>query len=128
MELENNVFFWQKLDTFVFSSEIRIDRPKGSTHPSYPNLIYPVDYGCFSDTNVKDAEIHVYRGSIKTSIVNAIAVSVDILKRDIDVKVLLGCTEEEELEILRFLNQTDYQKCILVHRGQAIPSWAQSDN
>ena len=78
-------------------------------------------------TTESDA-IHVYRGTKKPAMVQAVAVSVDILKRDMDVKVLYGCTEEEELEILRFLNQTDYQKCFLVHRGKAIPNWALSEN
>ena len=48
-----------------------------------------------------------------------------ILDKDYGV---LGLTEEEELEILRFLNQTDYQKCFLVHRGKSIPNWALSEN
>lgn len=49
-ELENNAFFWQKLDTLMFSSDCTIDRPKGSTHFKYSNLVYPVDYGFLSDT------------------------------------------------------------------------------
>ena len=36
-ELENNAFFWQKLDTLMFSSDCTIDRPKGSTHFKYSN-------------------------------------------------------------------------------------------
>ena len=129
MELENNVFFWQKMDTVALSSKIRIDRPKNTTHPDFANLVYPVDYGCFMDMDTDDSEmIHVYRGTLKPAKVQAVAVSVDILKRDMDVKVLYGCTEQEELEILRFLNQTDYQKCILIHRGKALPQWALSEN
>ena len=129
MELENNVFFWQKMDTVALSSKIRIDRPKNTTHPDFANLVYPVDYGCFMDMDTVDSEmIHVYRGTLKPATVQAVAVSVDILKRDMDVKVLYGCTEQEELEILRFLNQTDYQKCILIHRGKSLPNWALSEN
>jgi len=29
----------------VLESEIVIDRPKGSHHPRYPEIVYPVDYG-----------------------------------------------------------------------------------
>lgn len=36
---------WKALDELVISSEICIDRPKGTAHPKYPNFIYRVDYG-----------------------------------------------------------------------------------
>ena len=49
-QLENNAFFWQKLDTLLLSSSCTIDRPKGSAHYKFTNLIYPVDYGFLSDT------------------------------------------------------------------------------
>ena len=41
MELENNAYFWQKLDTLVLSSTMVIDHKKNTSHPNYPNLIYP---------------------------------------------------------------------------------------
>ena len=47
----------------------------------------------------------------------------DILKRDLEVKLLLGCNEDEEREILEFINQTDYQKGIMVRRGNELPDW-----
>jgi len=49
------------------------------------------------------------------------------LKKDIEVKLLVGCTPAEEDMILRFLNQTDFQKTILVRRGLEIPAWGNSD-
>ena len=129
MEIENNVFFWQKLDTLLLSSEIVIERPKNSAHPEYPNLIYPLDYGYFADTISGDgACTDVFRGSKKTKHINAIIIAVDILKKDIEAKVLLGCTSEEEMIVLQFLNQTDFQKTVLIRRGEQIPTWAASDN
>lgn len=41
-ELENNIYFWQKLDTLMLSGKLVIDRPKNSAHPDYPNMIYPL--------------------------------------------------------------------------------------
>ena len=38
-----NEDFWKALDELVNSSEIVIDRPKGSAHPKFPDFIYPVD-------------------------------------------------------------------------------------
>ncbi|MFC1842483.1 inorganic pyrophosphatase, partial [Candidatus Dependentiae bacterium] len=40
-----NKTFWQRLDDLLQNHEIIIDRPKGSGHPQYPKIIYPVDYG-----------------------------------------------------------------------------------
>lgn len=122
---ENNAFFWQKLDTLYLSSKLVIDRPKNSSHYKYSNLIYPVDYGYLSD--VDEAPIDVFKGSEKSSKVGAIVVSADILKKDCKAKLLIGCNEEEIHDILIFLNQTDYQKAVLLRRGNEIPEWASID-
>lgn len=127
-QLENNAFFWQKMDTIFLSSDLKIDRPKGSTHFKYPNLVYPVDYGFLSDTTGSDqSPIDVFKGSLSCYQVQAVAVSADILKKDCEVKVLVGCTEQEVKDILMFLNQTEFQKAILINRGMQTPSWAMGD-
>ena len=126
--LENNAFFWQKLDTLFFSSKLVVDRPRYTVHYKYSNLVYPVDYGYLSDTTGSDqAPIDVFKGSQKTNQVGAIVVSADILKKDCEVKLLIGCSEEEEHEVLEFLNQTEFQKAILIHRGNEVPEGAQND-
>ena len=71
--------------------------------------------------------IDVFRGSEKSSLVQAIAVSADILKKDCEVKLLVGCSEEEIHDILEFLNQTEFQKAVLLRRGNEVPEWAQND-
>lgn len=121
--LLNNGYFWQKIDSLVMSTNVIISQPKGSHHPEYMNMVYPVDYGYLNDTD----DVKVFRGSIKTSRVEAIMVVGDILKRDLEVKLLFGCNEEEELKILQFINQTDYQKGILVRRGKELPDWAMTE-
>ena len=126
--LENNAYFWQKIDTLFFSSKCVISRPSGTTHPQYSNLIYPVDYGYLQDTlNSGQEGIDVYKGSKSVWFISTLVIAVDILKRDVEVKLLVGCTPQEEDTILRFLNQTDFQKTILVRRGVEIPSWGNSD-
>ena len=123
MEFENNAYFWQKVDTLFLSSDLTINNPKGSTHAVYNNLIYPVDYGTLGDDNSNE-RISVYVGSLNTSRVDAMVVCADILKKDIEVKLLAGCTEDETLCILEFLNQTDFQKSVILRRGKSTPSWA----
>jgi len=34
----------------VDSSQLKVDRPKGTSHPRYPELIYPLDYGYLEGT------------------------------------------------------------------------------
>ena len=127
-QLENNAFFWQKLDSIYFASSIVITQPQGSTHPSFKNLVYLVDYGYLNETLSQDQlGIAIYKGKGSAYLVEAILVAADILKKDIEVKLLVGCSEEEVDMILRFVNQTEYQKTIIVRRGNEIPSWSNSD-
>ena len=56
--------FWKAIDSLVQESEIVIDRPKGSHHPRYPELVYPVDYGYLKNTSSMDGGgIDVWRGT-----------------------------------------------------------------
>ncbi|QIK57959.1 Inorganic pyrophosphatase [Erysipelothrix sp. HDW6A] len=122
-DLLNNGYFWQKIDSLALSTNIVISQEKGSRHPQYHNMVYPVDYGYLGDTE----SIKVFKGSVKRSTIDAVMIVADILKRDLEVKLIWGCNEEEELAILRFINQTDYQKGILVRRGNTMPEWAITD-
>lgn len=127
-QLENNVFFWQKLDSLYLASSVVITKEIGSTHANYTNLVYPVRYGYLADTLSQDQQgISIYKGAQSGSNVQAILVAVDILKKDIEVKLLVGCSDAEVAKILRFVNQTEYQKTILVRRGQNIPDWSNPD-
>ena len=128
MEFENNAYFWQKIDTLYLSSDVVIDKPKNTVHAQYTNLIYPVDYGFLQDTLLgSDEHIHVYVGTKMTGKVEAIVVCADILKKDMDVKFLVGCTKEEENDILQFLDQTDFQKAVILRRGHNILDWASNN-
>ena len=126
--IENNATFWQKLDTILLSSNITIDRPKGTCHFKYKNLIYPVDYGFLTDTLGSDqAPIDIFVGSKESNSVAALAISADVLKKDCEVKLVVGCSEEEIYDILVFLNQTDFQKAVLVKRNDIVPEWGTTD-
>ncbi len=110
--------FWNALDELVNSSEIVIDRPKGSAHPRFPDFIYPVDYGYLKNTASMDgAGIDVWLGSGEKRI-DAVMCIVDLMKRDSEIKILIGCTEEEKTEIYRTHNETQYMKGVLIRRGR----------
>ncbi|MBP3399494.1 MAG: Inorganic pyrophosphatase [Erysipelotrichaceae bacterium] len=127
-EFYNNAYFWQKIDTLYYSSHMEIVRPKGTAHPQYKNLIYPLDYGYLTDTVGESGHgIAVFMGTSGVETVSTMIIAADILKKDVEIKLLVCCTPEEENAVLEFLNQTDFQKTILVRRGRDIPSWAISN-
>lgn len=126
---ENNAYFWQKVDTLYLSSNLHIIHKKGEVHSYFKNMIYPVNYGKLEDTaETGNTGISVYLGSGSHNVVTSLMVAADILEKSLDVKILVGCTDDETEQVLRFLNQTDYQKTVLIRRGSEIPSWGVSDN
>ena len=109
--------FWQAIDSLASSGKIVIDRPKGSRHPKYPDCIYPVDYGYLENTTSMDGGgIDVWRGSLTTDTVDAIICTVDLMKKDSEIKLLMGCTEEEMKTIYEFHNNSEFMKGILIKR------------
>lgn len=124
-EIENNAYFWQKVDTLFLSSDFTINKKKGEVHDTYSNLIYPVDYG---KIQINEGGASIYLGSGNRYKASALIIAADILAKELDVKILAGCSEEEEEAVLHFLNQTDYQKTVLIRRGTELPSWAYTDN
>lgn len=110
--------FWTYLDKLVAESKIVIDRPKGSRHPRYAEIIYPLDYGYLDGTTASDrGGIDIWRGSRKTGKLSAVIMTVDLHKRDTEIKILLGCTEAEIQTILNFHNDQK-MRATLVRRLQ----------
>ena len=109
--------FWQAVDVLISSGRIVFDRPKGSTHPRFPNIKYEIDYGYIENTTSMDGGgIDVWRGSLADNNVNAIICTVDLMKKDSEIKLLIGCTEEEMNAVYNFHNSTEYMKGILIKR------------
>ena len=111
-----NDAFWNALDELAGNSEIVIDRPKGSAHPGFPDFIYKVDYGYLKDTSSMDGagiDVWVGRGDKK---IDAIMCIIDLMKKDSEIKILIGCTEEEKQEVYKMHNETQYMKGILIRR------------
>ncbi len=108
--------FWNYLETLIAQSEIVIDRPRDSAHPVYADTIYPLDYGYLAGTVAADGGgIDIWLGTLDDKQVTGIVSSIDLLKKDAEVKILYGCTEDEMQIILAFLNQGD-QRGILIKR------------
>jgi inorganic pyrophosphatase len=97
--------FWSRLDDLISQSEIVIDRPKGTAHPKYPSLIFPLDYGYLKDTTAMDGGgIDLWIGNAPHRKLTAIGCTVDMLKKDSEIKLLIGCTEADLATIEKFHN------------------------
>jgi inorganic pyrophosphatase len=106
--------FWERLKTILNESVMVIDRPKGSTHPKYPKIVFPLDYGYLKNTSGGDGnEIDVWVGSLENKTLNAIACTVDILKRDTEIKLLVGCSDHE-IEAIKKFYTSEYMSAIIL--------------
>ena len=115
MKYDND--FWNAVDLIVSSGKIVIDRPQGSVHPRFSNIVYCLDYGYIENTSSMDGGgIDVWKGTLTDNKVNALICTVDLFKKDSEIKLLIGCTDEEINTVYEFHNSTDYMKGILVRR------------
>ncbi|WP_318010966.1 inorganic pyrophosphatase [Clostridium estertheticum] len=113
----NNKEFWSMLDDLVGDSEIVIDRPKGSRDPKWPDMIYEVDYGYLKNTTSMDGGgIDIWRGTDKKHEIDGIICIVDLLKKDSEIKILIGCTDNEKEMIYRVHNNYKFMKGIYISR------------
>lgn len=122
-EFENNAYFWQKIDAAFISGDYKKLYSKGSKHPLYPSLIFPVDYGHITTNDDEKSSMKAFKGEANQT-VQSVVVCANLLEKDLSAILLIGLDEKQEEEVLRFLNSTDFQKAVIIRRGKDIPSWA----
>lgn len=102
--IEQDRSFWNELTKLIKTNEIVLDRPKGEPHPRYPKLIYPLDYGYLEGTTAGDGDgIDVWFGSLESKTLTGILCTFDNIKRDAEIKLLIGCTNED-IQVIRDFN------------------------
>ena len=95
--------FWHSMQQLLFTNLLIIDRPKGNSHPRYPGLVYPLDYGYLENTTSSDGGgIDVWLGSLNSMMNNnnqktltGILCTFDTLKRDAEIKLLVDCSADD---------------------------------
>ena len=96
------------MQQLLFTNPIILDRPKGSSHPRYPDMIYPLDYGYLENTTSSDGGgIDVWLGSLNTvrsdnnlKTLTGILCTFDTLKRDAEIKLLIDCSATD-IQVIR---------------------------
>jgi inorganic pyrophosphatase len=98
--------FWQAMAELAATNPVTVDRPKGTMHPHYPDLIYPLDYDYLENTSAGDGDgIDVWIGSSNQKTLTGILCTFDRLKRDAEIKLLVACTSEDVHTIQGFNNE-----------------------
>src|SRR5690606_17365441 len=93
------------------SVEVVVDRPLGSTHPSHPDLVYPVNYGHVPGTRAPDgAEIDVYLLGAEEPVERCIATVIAIVRRRDDVEDKLVAAVEGEWTVRAITDATLFQE------------------
>jgi inorganic pyrophosphatase len=106
--------FWEFLDRLVASSRLVVDRPRGTAHPRYPDLLYTFDYGYLNGTQAIDGGgIDFWMGSLTHPLVSGILCNIDLLKRDAEVKILFGCAQADISAILDFTKDSSMRAVFL---------------
>ena len=108
--------FWSRLDELIESSEIILDRPRGTRHPTYKNIVFPLDYGYLEGTTTVDGNGRdIWSGTAENRRLTAIACTVDVHKKDAEIKLIIGCTDEE-IGIIEDFHNGPYQSAIIIKR------------
>ncbi|MDR1392209.1 MAG: inorganic pyrophosphatase [Clostridiales bacterium] len=116
--MKNNKYFWENIQKLIDESKIVIDRPKGSKHPKFPKTyVYPLDYGYLTKTTSMDDDgIDCFCGSLTNKIVVGILCTIDIMKKDSEIKILIDCTKNEINTVYEHLNKFDFFRAILLEK------------
>ena len=100
---------WAGWETLIRTNGITLDRPRGSAHPVFPEIVYPIDYGFVNGTTSSDGhEVDVFVGtaaprSAADGLVGAIYTT-DRRKGDRECKFLWNCTPAEIYLVNGFIN------------------------
>lgn len=116
MTPDSGTHFWDTLERLVTSSRVVIDRPAGSRHPRFPDVVFPLDYGFLDGTSAADGEgIDIWVGHAAARGVTGVACTIDLKKQDLELKILFSCSREDTERILSFHN-TEWQRAWFIAR------------
>jgi inorganic pyrophosphatase len=95
--------FWAAMQRLVYENNLILDRSKGSTHPRYPEIVYPLDYGYLENTSASDGGgIDLWLGGLGDKTLTGILCVFDTLKHEMEIKLLIACSREDILTVQQF--------------------------
>ena len=95
---------WAGWEAVIKRNGFTIERPYGTAHPRFPDIVYPIDYGYINDTLASDGvEVDLFIGSSTNALVGMM-LCVDHRRGDRECKLLWNCTPEEIYLVNGFIN------------------------
>lgn len=111
--------FWSYLERLLGEQRLIIDRPRGTAHPRFLAHVYPFDYGYLDGTTAGDGHgIDVWRGSQAEPSLDGVLLTIDLYKRDAEMKLLLGCSVEDQ-QIIQEFTDGEMMRSLVLRRGPA---------
>lgn len=108
--------FWAVADDLIARHTVRIDRPRGSHHPRFPDVAYPLGYGFLEVTSGGDGEgIDLWIGTRPGAGLIGAFVTADPHKADMEVKLVLDA-DAEDVAILECFYAPQAQGAFYVQR------------
>lgn len=97
------VSFWEALDALVGGAEIVVDRPRGSHHPDFPGVRLRTGLRLSErdDFGRRRGDRCLDRQRSRRQVTGALC-TVDLVKHDAELKILVGCTAGDCAVIRRF--------------------------
>ena len=109
--------FWTDVDSLVASSTVVIDRARGSGHPRSPEHILPARLRLSRGNRVgRWAGYRRVAWGFRRSSGDGVLSTIDLLKRDIEIKLLLGCSLPR---LTKFRRSSSGWKCGSCCRSEA---------
>jgi inorganic pyrophosphatase len=98
---------WRRWEQLINDRGIVIDRPRGTAHPLYPDMIYPCDYGHLPDTRAPDGEdVDIFVGPAPAGLVGLIALTHQPSGIR-EPKLLMNLSRADADKIIEFLDRGD---------------------
>lgn len=95
---------WSDWESLIERNGIEFDRPLGSRHPRYPEIVYPIDYGFVRGTRGTDGdELDVFVGTARSGLTAAIF-TIDYRRGDRECKLIYNATPSEIYLVNGFIN------------------------
>jgi inorganic pyrophosphatase len=113
--------FWSAVSDLVASSDVIVDRPRGSRHPRIDEFMYPVNYGFLAGTVSGDGEgIDVWIGDHAGAGLVGAYITCDPYARNIEPKLAVDVSSKDLAEIDKFYS-VQPQSAIYVPRPPTLP-------
>lgn len=98
-------FPWDRWEALLRAAEIVVERPRHAPHPSFPDIVYPLDYGYAAGTSSGDGDaVDVFVGSRPDLGLVGLLLTADHRRGDREAKLLWGTPPAEVYLAHGFVN------------------------